>query len=228
MTNIEILRENFPQYTFTEMTVTKTNGAKDGIMVKKDRLGAILYKDQFADVEEMIKFIKNDLEFPKFDTTPLYFIEEAINFEKNKELLENVNYRQVADLAIIKRGILKQGSFIVTKEYEEKNNVTVENEYCENSPFPTPGMFVLSNKDGLFGSGVIGCNKILDEWKEKIGDFYILPSSVHEIILLPKKDGMDVSEIRTMVQEINEAEVSVNDFLSDNVYEYVNGKVVVA
>lgn len=48
----------------------------------------------------------------------------------------------------------------------------------------------------------------------------LLPSSVHEVILLLDKGEMSVRELETMVQEINQEEVQPADRLSDSVYHY--------
>lgn len=65
--------------------------------------------------------------------------------------------------------------------------------------------------------------------KDKIKEFadrcecnlYILPSSIHELILLREDfTGRNVEELKEMVREVNATEVSEQDFLSDNVYFY--------
>lgn len=63
--------------------------------------------------------------------------------------------------------------------------------------------------------------EFVDQAAEKLGgDFFVLPSSVHEVILLLDKREMSVRELETMVQEINQAEVQPADRLSDSVYHY--------
>ena len=52
------------------------------------------------------------------------------------------------------------------------------------------------------------------------GDFFVLPSSIHEVLLLPDDGNADFHELEAMVQSINEAEVAPADRLSDNVYHY--------
>lgn len=51
-------------------------------------------------------------------------------------------------------------------------------------------------------------------------DVVILPSSVHEVILLPLQRDHNVKELRDAVYEINRRELDREDFLSDNVYLY--------
>ena len=82
-------------------------------------------------------------------------------------------------------------------------------------------MFRASNTTKINGATVVLYDNLLKKFAEKIGgDFYILPSSVHETLLVPCWIDMDVEELRDMVRSINATEVSEEDYLSDNVYRY--------
>ena len=52
------------------------------------------------------------------------------------------------------------------------------------------------------------------------GDFFLLPSSIHEVILVPDNGKMDYRELEKMVHEVNETQVRPTERLSDNVYHY--------
>lgn len=54
------------------------------------------------------------------------------------------------------------------------------------------------------------------------GDYYIIPSSIHEVLLLKKQKGrqMEESALLRMVQEVNYETVSERDFLADSLYVY--------
>lgn len=87
----------------------------------------------------------------------------------------------------------------------------------EDSP-----LYVLTTESGLDGASLIADKKVLKQVHEELGeDFYILPSSIHEVILVGKTevDG-DVDSLREMVQSVNEKEVPTEERLSDNVYEF--------
>ena len=56
------------------------------------------------------------------------------------------------------------------------------------------------------------------------GDLYILPSSVHEVILIPKTKDLSVKELNEMVCEINSSQVPTEDVLADCIYEYSRKK----
>ena len=51
-------------------------------------------------------------------------------------------------------------------------------------------------------------------------DFYILPSSIHEVILVPASAGISVAEMEKMVCEINETQVEEEEVLSNRAYYY--------
>ena len=86
---------------------------------------------------------------------------------------------------------------------------------------PEGGLFLATNRDALYGASVIAIPGFLDQAAEKLGgSFYILPSSVHEVLLLRNDEEVNVQEMESMVQEINAAIVSPEEQLSDRVYHY--------
>ncbi len=49
-------------------------------------------------------------------------------------------------------------------------------------------------------------------------ELIVIPSSIHEVIVMEKLDGMDIDDIKEMVLSVNANEVSVEDKLIDNAY----------
>lgn len=82
-------------------------------------------------------------------------------------------------------------------------------------------MYVLSNCDRIFGASALlysGAMKRLAGELNK--NLIILPSSVHEVILVPD-DGITEKEFyREMVKEVNDSQVEPEERLSYNVYYY--------
>ena len=67
----------------------------------------------------------------------------------------------------------------------------------------------------MFYSGV------MDEIGEKLGsNIFVLPSSLHETIVVPDDGNMDFKALLAMVTEINATEVDTRDKLTDQVYHY--------
>lgn len=86
---------------------------------------------------------------------------------------------------------------------------------------PDGGLFLATNSEALYGASVIAIPGFLDQAAEKLGgSFYILPSSIHEVLLLRNDQEMDVQELEDMVQNVNESIVSPEEQLSDRVYHY--------
>lgn len=82
-------------------------------------------------------------------------------------------------------------------------------------------MYVCTNASKINGAGVILYENLLKDFAQKVGaDFYILPSSVHETLLIPVSDQFDVETLRAMVCEVNMTQVAPEEQLSDQVYLY--------
>ncbi|MBE5878883.1 MAG: hypothetical protein E7288_02760 [Lachnospiraceae bacterium] len=84
------------------------------------------------------------------------------------------------------------------------------------------GMYVLSNEKRLCGAAAILYPDVLRNFAEEQGtDIIILPSSVHEVILITAKNGYDRENLKQMVTEVNETQVDAQEVLSDGVYLYL-------
>lgn len=82
-------------------------------------------------------------------------------------------------------------------------------------------MYVLSNPLRSFGAACMIYPHVLEMVGEVIGeDFYVLPSSVHEVIIVPESYSMEQSEMDAMVTEINETQVADEEVLSNHAYFY--------
>jgi hypothetical protein len=85
-----------------------------------------------------------------------------------------------------------------------------------------PRMYVLSNNTGIYGAATLLYPGVLKEFVEKTGyDLFILPSSLHEIILVPvTSNDYRVEDLKSMVSEVNQNNVPREDILSNNVYRF--------
>ena len=82
-------------------------------------------------------------------------------------------------------------------------------------------MYVATTPGGNFGAGVITYPEFMDQAADRVGgDFYMLPSSLHEVLLVPDRGSMNVRELEEMVRDVNATQVSEQDRLSDRVYHY--------
>lgn len=85
----------------------------------------------------------------------------------------------------------------------------------------SPEMMILTNSRGMFGATTVFYPGVLKELAEKHGtSLFLLPSSIHEFIVLEDDGIYDAKELKDMVQEVNSSAVLPEDVLSDNVYYY--------
>ena len=97
---------------------------------------------------------------------------------------------------------------------EEDMNDMLDEESCP--------MYILTNKERRYGAGTIFYPGIMEQAQKLLGDnFYILPSSIHECILIPEEGNYDQDRLSEMVAEINEQHVDAREVLSDQAYYYL-------
>lgn len=83
------------------------------------------------------------------------------------------------------------------------------------------GMYVLTNKYRSNGAACIAYPHITEMLGRIIrSDYYILPSSVHELIIMPYSEVLNCNDINAMIREINATQVADEEVLSDHVYYY--------
>ena len=82
-------------------------------------------------------------------------------------------------------------------------------------------MYVLSNKSRIEGAVCMIYPGLIKNFADKTGSsFYIIPSSVHEVLLLPSGNPVDDGELKTMVKEMNDTQVETEEILSYSLYCY--------
>ena len=97
---------------------------------------------------------------------------------------------------------------------EEMTGVELEKQY------DVP-MYVLTNKEKIFGASVLLYSEKLQELAEKTGkNLLILPSSVHEVLLMPDEEDREYGFYRQMVEEVNTTQVDPEEVLSYSLYCY--------
>lgn len=91
----------------------------------------------------------------------------------------------------------------------------------EDGQFGDEDMYVLSNRLRSYGAAAV----LYEGRLEAIGvylksNYYVLPSSVHEVIIIPEKAAAGKEELSAMVAEINRTQVDAEEVLSDRAYYY--------
>ena len=103
---------------------------------------------------------------------------------------------------------------------EENSDGSGQDAYMEEFSDSVP-LYVLSNKNRIEGAGCMLYPDLMKDFSDTIGSsFYIIPSSVHECLLLPPKEDVQGGEIRNMIKEINDTQISIEERLSYSLYYY--------
>lgn len=88
-------------------------------------------------------------------------------------------------------------------------------------------MYVLTNTIRNFGAATILYEDRLKIIRMCFGEnYYILPSSIHEVILLPESKAVGKNELSEIVKEINETQVKAEEVLSDSAYYFDGEKIM--
>ncbi|MCI6649010.1 MAG: DUF5688 family protein [Lachnospiraceae bacterium] len=81
--------------------------------------------------------------------------------------------------------------------------------------------YVLTNSRKQYGAACVLYDNVLSDFAEKIGEsFFLIPSSVHEMLLIPESFDIRVSEMRQMLLEVNDSVLKPEEVLSDRVYYF--------
>ena len=82
-------------------------------------------------------------------------------------------------------------------------------------------MYVLSNSSKVDGAVWMANKDVLESIANLLSDnFYLLPSSKNETIIIPSSVSQDEESLKSMIREVSDSEVSKTDFLSYSLYKY--------
>jgi len=84
-------------------------------------------------------------------------------------------------------------------------------------------LYVLSNESSVHGATVAFYPRVLKECSMAIcegGDLLIIPSSIHEVLLLDYEAAKDLNHVRSIVSDVNMTQVGKHEVLSNNIYRY--------
>lgn len=105
---------------------------------------------------------------------------------------------------LLERGLLDKKDYAALSEEGWRNAL-----YCLTNEFSTGGAVLMT------------CKNLMDKIADFLGeDFYILPSSTHEVLLLPESKAPSKEELDQIVQEVNREALEPEDYLSDHAYYY--------
>lgn len=94
----------------------------------------------------------------------------------------------------------------------------------DRSLFANSDYIVAGNKDDRYGAGVMANPEFLGVIANYLDcDLIIIPSSVHEVLILPDNGDYEYEAMNAMVKEVNSQNVPIEERLSDHIYRYRKG-----
>lgn len=155
--------------------------------------------------------------------------------DKNGMASADITYKELELFGVTKEELFKQAgenteklfpvkfkSLVSTIEAMLGKKFSLEAMGIKNMDMEAEGidMYVLTNRTGINGAGVILYPNVLKETAEQLNTdtLYLLPSSVHEFMVM--KECKSVADMKELVAEANHCVVAGMDLLSDNVYRY--------
>ena len=153
-------------------------------------------------------FIKNDL-LEQYGISAEQLHEDAMKSSPR------VMAPEVSSIGALIDEMYQKNILMLTPDEREMLQETLQ----ESSEMPT--FFVVTNTDRIDGAGVIFYPEFMDSMGELLGnDFFILPSSIHEMLVLPDDGQVDAEMLRDMVKEVNATQVAPAERLTNDVYHF--------
>lgn len=220
--------------------VQKTNTTLPAIIVRYGNVAPAFYIDIDRPIDDFVDYIAN-FKPESFNvdgiiealSNPKYLVKNVkirlVNTAKNTnnefssfDLGNGLSAQFYIEIAqdrnvVLKKEIMKKAG-ITAKELFESAIDNIEPEIISMSdylhmPLDMP-MYIISNPSGKYGAAGILAKGMYNRLYDLIGDFVILPSSVHELIAVPA--GMP--EYLDIVHAVNTEVLSEMDYLSDDIY----------
>lgn len=134
----------------------------------------------------------------------------AVNLEENGEGISSI---PVTVSLMNEWGVSAEQIQADAMVADRKRGVTLMDMKAMENP-----MFCLTNKAKMNGASLLLQEDIRKQIGECLGsDYFVIPSSVHEVLILPDNGIFQVPELNAMVQKVNETQVERQEQLSDKV-----------
>lgn len=159
---------------------------------------------------EKWKINENELFKIAFENTPLLFPSEIKNMEEvMREIISDSLTTDAKNECLL----------------DDKWLNDLVSQMDDNTDKKKMPMYVLTNKKKLYGAACMLYPGVLKKFAEKEEqDFYILPSSIHEVILIPASEASNQESLLEIVTDINRTQVPEDEVLADSVYYYIRSR----
>lgn len=207
-----------------------------------------MYQDYSQDMEAAMEHIKNTLltlpdNLGRFDVSDFLDYESVkdklflrvSSITKNAAFLKNVPYIAVEDLALTFHILVRQdeqdiASATVDNRLLKNYGISIET-LCKDTIkssmtlFPaifinTCLMIVVTNDKGINGAASLFYPGVMDKIGSEFGNYYIFPSSIHEMLVVQDEGNGNPDELRQIIRDVNKEAVAEEEQLSDELYYY--------
>ena len=122
---------------------------------------------------------------------------------------------EVSSMGAMMEELVEKDLFMMSPEEREMLQESIR----ESAQMPT--FFVVTNQQRIDGAGALFYPEVMDNLGELLGqDYFILPSSIHEMLVLPDNGEVSADELRMMVTEVNATQVAPAERLTNDVYHF--------
>lgn len=185
--------------------------------IKNMIIPCVVNEKAFIDNDICLKTYLNDI-----NVSYRVFIDENASFIIKKQMLDvwGISLDELHKISLINlensnysfrdmQGVLCE----LYEEVGEKEEINLEENF----------MYILSNKTRVYGANNLLNIRVLENIRKKIGNYFIIPSSIHELIIVPySNENNEVAEIKNMIKEVNENVLNEDELLSSFLYAYTD------
>ena len=230
----------YPQYYYDHYDLKNYDNEKMIIgMIKDDlRHNFELLKENMPEPSELLDYGKaiNHI-IPKFisketaescypdEIVKIPYLDFYITFiyiiakEKSQIISYTVNKDMFSNYKVDEHQLLEDA--IKTDESLMKIDIEQIEDALGLEPDPRSSFTVVTNTSRMFGAAVILYKDVLKNYAERIGSsFSIIPSSIHEMLLIPDSMKIPVNELQDMLLDVNSTLVKPSEILGSHIYRY--------
>ncbi len=104
---------------------------------------------------------------------------------------------------------------------QDEQSETIIKDIIEHQNSDRKKIYILTNQKGINGATCLLYENVLKNFANQIQcDLFILPSSIHEVLMIPYDRTMTRELLSEMVRDVNHTQVARDEILSDSVYLY--------
>lgn len=181
-----------------------------------------------ADQTEYAK--KHDIIIVPLDGTDLYIYFAVVlkNDIENGEMMSfSLDYTNMESVGATVNDLINAAK----NNLRERISITSIEDVLQlsNGDDPLSTFYVATNRERHFGASVMMLDDILREQETKLGSYHIIPSSIHEVLLVPDSLHITSDDLRDMLIDVNDSSaVKDSEILSNRIYSYSDGKLAIA